>query len=83
MQSSSSPFVGYVLQNKTAQEVALMQGCDLGTAKRRLEEALRALDRRRQNCLDAEAVLKANGTVRQEVSRRAWDQVALGLKRAA
>lgn len=54
----------------------------LSTAKEGLAEACARLRRRHENCVAAETILEASGLVKQSISRRAWDEVALGLRSA-
>lgn len=76
-------FVTLAMQQKTPREAAALIGCNLNTAKEGLEQARRTLRRRAENIRLATDVILADGVVRQEISRHAWEDVALGLKRAA
>ena len=76
-------FVTLALQQKTPREAAMLFGCDLGTAKERLAQAHRTLRTRQENIRKAVEVTLADNVVRQDVNPRSWEDVALGLKRAA
>jgi len=60
--------------------------CDVRQALRRLDEARHQLRERRQNCQEAAALLRQSGyqnpAQRAAPSRRNWQDVALGLKKA-
>ena len=76
-------FVTLAMQQKTPQEAAVLTGCDLGTAKERLAQAYRTLRTRQENIRKAVEVTLADNIVRQDINPRSWEDVALGLKRAA
>ena len=62
--------------------VSRKMNVSLSVAKEGLAEAASRLRQRHRNCLRAEEVLTASGAAKQQISRRAWDDVALGLKAA-
>ena len=74
-------FVTLAMQQKSPREAAALAGCDVGTAKERLAQAHRTLRQRLENIRLATDVILADGVVRQEISRHAWEDVALGLKK--
>ncbi len=83
-------WIALARENTSPKIAAQLMGCDAKTARRRLEEAVdevacshRRFHTREQNIRKAVEVILADGVVRQEISRHAWEDVALGLKRAA
>ena len=83
-------WISLARENTPPHAAAEMMGCDAKTARRRLEEArdqaacsYSQFHNRRNNIRNAVDVILADGVVRQEISRHAWEDVALGLKRAA
>jgi len=78
-----SPWIPLALMAMSALEAARLMHCSPQTARRRLEQAEYEIVERRQNCRDAVRVTLADGLVRQDISRRAWEDVALGLKKPA
>lgn len=94
----NSPSVQYLRAGKTAEEVAALMNCHVSTARKRLTEAAAYLEeqprRERylllQNCLDAVTVLQQSALAqnpyfgkRLATPRGRWDEVVLGLRRAA
>ena len=71
-----------VLSGATATVASKRMGVSLSDANHGLAQAAARLRERRLNCENAETVLTASGAVRQDIPRRAWDDVALGLKAA-
>ncbi len=69
-----------VLNGATAPVASKRMNVSLGDAKEGLQAAADRLRTRMGNCDRAETVLKGSGAVKQEISRRAWDDVALGLR---
>ena len=79
--SRSQMWEALVLSHATVPVASRRMQVSLSDAKAGLAFAARTLRERAENCRNAEAVLKQSGAVKGELPRRAWDDVALGLRR--
>ncbi len=93
MQSASSPFVRFAAEKKTPGQVAALLGCNLRTAKEGLRDGRQLLSERNECHEGATQILLHSALTPTQVSDKrgdrdasrwsAWQDVALGLKRAS
>lgn len=81
--SVSHTWEALVMNRASIHDAARWMNVSLSDAKEGLRYAASRLRARQENCEKAEEVLKASGAAKQEISRRAWDDVALGLRSSA
>ena len=79
--SVSHMWEALVLSRTTTHEASRRMHVSLSDAEAGLRFAAASLREREQNCLDAQTVLEGSGAVKQDVPPRAWEGVALGLRR--
>jgi hypothetical protein len=81
---ATSPWIKLARLNVPIIQAAAAMQCSKKTAAERLEQAHAALGQLATPLqADAVALLQASGVVRQEISRRSWQDVLLGFKHAA